>query len=193
MLTRPLGQAGAKVEVHLSAPSEPVCPAGEVLLLPAEEAVVPPAALEPLRPALGVLLLLVEEAVVSLVPPSEPRHSAVVLLRAAVVPLAAPSEPLRLALVVRLLFVKEAVVSVVAPSEPLHFALVVLRDAHGVEPLCWTQRSAREAGRGGGAQAPSATLPVVLGLASLQETAVAPPAQVPLAPKAEEAGVATAG
>lgn len=192
MLTRPLGQAGAKVEVHLSAPSEPVCPAGEVLLLPAEEAVVPTAALEPLRPALGVLLLLVEEAVVSLVPPSEPRHSAVVLLGADVVPLAAPSEPLRLALVVRLLFVKEAL-SVGAPSEPLHFALVVLRDAHGVEPLCWTQRSAREAGRGGGAQAPSATLPVVLGLASLQETAVAPPAQVPLAPKAEEAGVATAG
>jgi hypothetical protein len=190
MLTRPLGQAGAKVEVHLSAPSEPVCPAGEVLLLPAEEAVVPPAALNP-APCLGCCCCF-REAVVSLVPPSEPRHSAVVLLGAAVVPLAAPSEPLRLALVVRLLFVKEAL-SVGAPSEPLHFALVVLRDAHGVEPLCWTQRSAREAGRGGGAQAPSATLPVVLGLASLQETAVAPPAQVPLAPKAEEAGVATAG
>jgi hypothetical protein len=44
-----------------------VCPAGEVLLPPAEEAVVPPAALEPCALP-QVLLLLVEEAVVSLVP-----------------------------------------------------------------------------------------------------------------------------
>jgi hypothetical protein len=139
-----VGPGRAKVEAH--PPSEPVCPAGEVLLLPAEEAVVPPAALEPLRPAsgaaaacgggcgvVGSLNLDTQQVLLALMQ-CRWRH---------------PLNLLRLALVVRL-FVKEALS--VGHPEPLHFVLVVLRDAH-VEPPVLTQRSAREAGWGAGTSA----------------------------------------
>jgi hypothetical protein len=121
---------------------------------------------------------------VSLVPPSEPRHSAVVLLAAAV-PLAAPSEPPRLVLAVRLLFVKEALS--VGHPEPLHFAPGVARCTRCRACAGLSEAHARQAGCAG----TSATCSV-LGLEPAGDRC-GTPAQVPLAPKAEEAGVATAG